>query len=122
MERLTGMIDSDRSKGVVLTVVVEVIYWTASCRRRGGGSARDFVHWGSDRLVVTPLRAEVIGYQRRGMIIAEGVLFRTPEGASIPLPEMSWESRKNLAETLRDQVAHATGRSCQLDEDIIDQG
>jgi hypothetical protein len=35
---------------------------------------------------------------------------------------MSWESRKDLAETLRQEVTKVTGRTCQLDEEIIDQG
>ena len=116
------MIDANRSKGIVQTTVVQIVFWRASCRRRGGASARDFIHWGTERLVVTPLRAEVIGFQRRGIIYAEGVLFRTPEGVSIPLPEMSWESRRDLAETLRQEVTKVTGRTCQLDEEIIDQG
>ena len=116
------MVEDRHTKGIVQTTVVQIVFWRATCRRRGGASARDFVHWGTDRLVVTPLRAEVIGFQRRGIIYAEGVLFRTPEGASIPLPEMSWESRRDLAETLRQEVTKVTGRTCQLDEEIIDQG
>jgi len=116
------MIDEDRSKGIVLTVVVQVVYWTATCRRRGAASARDYVHWGTGRLTVTPLRAEVIGFQKSGVIWAHGVLFRTPEGVTIPLPAMTRESRKDLAETLRREVTHETGMTCQLEENIIDQG